>query len=192
MADRKNFKWSKSHIKKSSVKWDYKTERHNVFKFPECNAERGAGGLQNGAVYYYDRKVISLELMWWSPYEWLDTVAMRKETEERLTALLGGGKHLYYVQQPCRIRGGRKETRKDPYIFFQQYTAISEEPPADEALIEAFNILCGSPIEGEPTGQYKYNRYDQGGAPNDRTQVKLKRRKDRQAALEDEEETLNS
>ena len=163
-----------------------KKERYNTFHLPECNAVRPAGALYNRIVYYYDRKVLSVEILWWSPYEWLDTVAMRKETGEKIRSLLNGGKYLYYIQQPARVRGGKKESRLQPYTFFQQLVTQVDEPPAEETLKEVFDIITNSPIEGEECGDYKINRFDQGATPLTRTAKRLDARKKKRASQEED------
>ena len=180
------FKWAKAHTPQQPDRRTLKKERYNIFHLPECNAVKPSGALYNGIVYYYERKVLSVEILWWSPYEWLDTVAMRKETGERLRALLNGGKYLYYIQQPVGVRGGKKENRLQPYTFFQQFVIRSEEPPAEETLKEVFNIITNSPIEGEECGDYKNNRYDQGATPLSRTTKRLAFHRKKRARQEED------
>lgn len=176
------FKWAKAHQKKHRGEWAYKTERHNSFHLPMCGIKGASQTFSNNAVYYYDRQVLSFEFIWWSPYEWLDTRTMVKETGPKVAGILGTDKFLYYIQQPTRSKA--RGERKEPFIYFTQYVVKVETPPDEETMKRAFEVLSSAVVEGEECGEYRYNRFDRSAAPTDRTASKLAHRK-RQAAKEE-------
>lgn len=177
------FKWAKAHNKKHRDKWVYKTERHNNFHLPMCGIKGSSQTFSNNAVYYYDRKVLSFEFIWWSPFEWLDSREMIKRYGPKAAEVLGADKFLYYIQQPTKSKA--RGERKEPYIFFTQFVIKAEEPPEEDRMKEAFEILTNAAIEGEECGEYRYNRFDRSSAPTDRTASKLAYR--RKMAAEEEE-----
>lgn len=179
MAGGEVFKWAKAH--KLSNKYDKRernAERHNSFQLPKCGIQREVGIFGNKAIYWYDRKVLSFEFVWWSPYEWLDTGAMVRNYGKEAAKVLGAEKYIYYIQQPTKSKA--RGEKVEPYCYFTQFVVKAETPPEEEALIKVWDILSNAAIEGEECGEYRYNRYDRGDAPTARTQKRLaiKRKKE--------------
>lgn len=181
MAYRKagEFKWTKEH-KDPNKYWKYKTERHNIMRLPGVG---NGSGLNNEVVYWYDRKVLSVAFVWSTEYEWLDTRRMRLDSGRKANDLLGGGRFLYYVEQPTK----RRKNGSTGYVYFQQFTKRMETPPEEDIMKEVFEVLSNSAIEGEECGDYKISRFDAGAAPVARRAETLQKKRRKREELEFED-----
>ena len=171
-----DFKWTKAHqVKNIYDKRVRNSERHNSFQLPKCGIQWQAAKFANRAIYYYDRKVLSFEFVWWSPYEWLDSAAMVRRYGKEAARILGTEKYLYYIQQPTKSKA--RVERVEPYCYFTQFVVKVETPPEEDTMRQVWDVLSNAAIEGEECGEYRYNRYDRGDTPRDRTAVKLAKKR---------------
>lgn len=164
------FRWATSN-EEGRYKGKLKVTGSNHFYFPSASGTLNQNYLgQNCAVYYRATGVISMEISLVTPYEWHNTQAMTRQTGAALAELFGGGKYLYYTDQPVK---GRRGATKGTNLYFQQFCTKVGEPPKPETLIRAWEIMQEAPIEGAVCGEYKYHNCRAGTTPKDRTYKKL-------------------
>ena len=166
-----DFTWTHNHTVKRQ-RGPVNPDRTNRFVLPSISDNHIH---KSGAIYNYKSGVLDIELIQYTPFEWLDTRRMRNEVGRRAAGVFGADRWLYYTEQPVKSKyynDGRQ-------VYFQQL-CLKTDLPSDEKLIEAYNILKDGAIEGEECGDFKVRHYNSGAVPLGRDYNSLTKKRKRQ------------